>query len=173
MIIFLCGLPTVGKTLFGKALAKYLSVSFFDVDDLIVSNYGNKLYPSACEIFQAIGEREFTKLENTALRSPCLDNSVTSLGGGTIMHQEACDIIKHRGTLVYLSLPMAQIRERLLKRGLPERLKRAPNMEEILQQRIERMQRICDYHFPIDELNLLDERSLFSACESFTTLLNQ
>lgn len=46
-------------------------------------------------------------------------------------------------------------------------------MEEILQQRIERMQRICDYHFPLDEVDLLDERSLLSACESLNTLLNQ
>ncbi|AEB55733.1 MULTISPECIES: shikimate kinase [Chlamydia] len=173
MNIFLCGLPTVGKTLFGKALAKYFSTSFFDVDDLIVMNYGNKLHSSACEIFQAVGEQEFTKLEIEALRSISLDNSVTALGGGTIMHQEACDIIKNRGLLVYLSLPIAQICERLLKRGLPERLKQAPNMEEILQQRIERMQRICDYHFPLDEVDLLDERSLLSACESLNTLLNQ
>ncbi len=163
----------MGKTLFGKALAKYFSISFFDVDDLIVSNYGNKLHSSVCGIFQAIGEQEFTKLEIEALHSLSLDNSVTALGGGTIMHQKACDIIKNRGPLVYLSLPIAQIRERLLKRGLPERLKRAPNMEEILQQRVGRMQRICDYHFPLDDVNLLDECSLLSACESFNTLLNQ
>ncbi|EPP32893.1 shikimate kinase family protein, partial [Chlamydia psittaci 84-8471/1] len=49
--------------MFGKALAKYFSTSFFDVDDLIVMNYGNKLHSSACEIFQAVGEQEFTKLE--------------------------------------------------------------------------------------------------------------
>ncbi|WP_375793102.1 shikimate kinase [Chlamydia sp. 12-01] len=173
MNLFLCGLPTVGKTLLGRALANYLSTSFFDVDDLIVSNYGNKLYSSACEIFQAVGEEKFTSLEIEALHSLPLDNDIVALGGGTIMHQKAYDIIKDRGTLVYLSLPITEIYKRLLKRGLPERLKRAPNVEEILQQRIDHMQRVANYSFPLDHVDLLDEHSLLSACKSLNTLLNQ
>ncbi|WP_117274479.1 shikimate kinase [Chlamydia poikilotherma] len=173
MNLFFCGLPTVGKTLLGRAFANYLSISFFDIDDLIVSNYGNELYSSGCEIFQAVGDEVFASLEIEALRSLPLDNSVVALGGGTIMHQEACTIIKNRGILIYLSLPLVEIHKRLLKRGLPERLKRATNVEEILQQRIDHMQRVANYSFPLDDVDLLDEHSLLSACKSLNTLLNQ
>nr|WP_238374149.1 shikimate kinase [Chlamydia caviae] len=162
----------MGKTLLGRALANYLSISFFDTDDLIVSNYDNGLYSSAGEIFQAVGEEAFATLEVEALRSLPRDNSVTALGGGTIMHQEAYDIIKHRGTLIYLSLPVTEIYQRLLKRGLPERLKHTPNVEEILKQRINRMQRVANYNFSLNHIDLFDERSLLSACESLNILLN-
>lgn len=158
--------------MFGKAFAKYLSISFFDIDDLIVSNYSNKLYSSAREVFQAVGEKEFASLEVQALLALPPNHSIIALGGGTIMHQEAFDIIKNKGTLVYLSLPITDIYKRLLQRGLPARFEKAASVKEVLQQRINRMQCIADYHFPLNHVNLLDEHSLSSACESLNTLLN-
>ncbi len=89
------------------------------------------------------------------------------------MLQETYDIIKGKGILVYLSLSLSIIRERLIKRGLPERLKTAKNLDEVLQQRIDRMQRIADYLFPIDHVDLLNEESLLTACKSLDTLLSK
>ncbi|ANG65803.1 shikimate kinase [Chlamydia gallinacea] len=172
MNIFLCGLPTVGKTRFGQVLAQYLSFPFFDTDDLILHSYGENQYPSIKKIFQAVGEKTFSSWEIAILRSLSMDKSVVSLGGGTLLHQEAVSLIKNKGTLVLLSLPLPRICERLKHRGVPERLKSSQDLMHTLQERIDFMHRVVDYQFPMAEVDLSKETSLFSACKSFLKLLN-
>lgn len=57
MNIFLCGLPTVGKTRFGQVLAQYLSFPFFDTDDLILHSYGENQYPSIKKFFRQLEKK--------------------------------------------------------------------------------------------------------------------
>ncbi|EPP36049.1 Shikimate kinase [Chlamydia avium] len=172
MNIFLCGLPTVGKTRFGKVLAKYLSLPFVDIDDLILHTQEGKKYGSIKKIFQAFGEKKFSSWEIDMLRSLSLDKSIVALGGGTIMHQEASSIIKKKGTLVYLSLPLPMICERLKHRGLPERLKHTHDLMHALQKRVNFMHRIVDYQFSMEKIDFSQEQSLICTCNSFLRLLN-
>lgn len=171
MNIFLCGLPTVGKTRFGQALAQYLSFPFLDTDDLVLRTYAEKKQKSIKHLFQAVGETTFSSWEVDILRSLSLPQSIIALGGGTLLHPEAGPVIKSKGPLVFLSLPLFMILERLKNRGIPERLKHTQNLTCALQKRIDFMYLLVDYCFPMGNVDFSKEQSLLFACESFTKLL--
>ncbi|WP_100934106.1 shikimate kinase [Candidatus Chlamydia corallus] len=174
MRIILCGLPTSGKSSLGKALAKFLQLRFYDLDDLVLSNYGGELYSTSTEIYNAYGDLGFSECEAHVLESLPLEDCVISLGGGTLMYEHSCQVIKNRGTLVFLSLELPLVYKRLEERGLPERLKEATKrkpLSEILTERVDRMKEIADYIFPVDHVDYSSESALEQACRDLITLL--
>ena len=62
--IFLCGLPSVGKTSFGKVLAQSLSLPFFDTDHLLSARFQGD---SPKTIYQRYGEEGFCQEEFLSL----------------------------------------------------------------------------------------------------------
>ncbi|AAD19175.1 shikimate kinase [Chlamydia pneumoniae TW-183] len=174
MTIILCGLPTSGKSSLGKALAKFLNLPFYDLDDLIVSNYSSALYSSSAEIYKAYGDQKFSECEARILETLPPEDALISLGGGTLMYEASYRAIQTRGALVFLSVELPLIYERLEKRGLPERLKEAMKtkpLSEILTERIDRMKEIADYIFPVDHVDHSSKSSLEQASQDLITLL--
>ncbi|SPN74142.1 Shikimate kinase,shikimate kinase,Shikimate kinase [Chlamydia serpentis] len=158
----------------GKALAKSLQVAFYDLDDLVVSNYSKGLYSTSTEIYKAYGDLGFSHCEAEILKSISLEEGVLSLGGGTLMYEHSCQAIKNKGPLVFLSLHLTLVCQRLEKRGLPERLKEATKTKpliEILTERTNRMQQLADYIFPVDHVDYTSENSLEQACQELLNLL--
>lgn len=107
---------------------------------------------------------------NVLLSSP-YEISVVSLGGGTVMQKSAYQIINSKGILIFLSTPLPVIYQRLSQRGLPERLKTASNLEEVMHKRVAYMEEISDYVFRMDDIDILSEQELLSACESLVNKL--
>ncbi len=90
------------------------------------------------------------------------------------MYEHSCQVIKNRGTLVFLSLELPLVYKRLEERGLPERLKEATKrkpLSEILTERVDRMKEIADYIFPVDHVDYSSESALEQACRDLITLL--
>lgn len=139
------------------------------MDALLIRHYGSDLYPSPQALFKQFGEEQFSSWEIEILRSLTTENTIISLGGGTIMLEEAHAIVKQKGILIYLSLPLSLILERLQRRGLPERLKNRTH--STLQNRIDFMCTVFDYHFPMDGVDLSDTHSLHTACKHLHSLL--
>ena len=83
--IFIYGPPGVGKSTIGKQLALDLKLLFIDLDRVIEINAGM----SIPQIMEYRGESGFRDLESAALKA--LEDeieSVVSLGGGALLHDE-------------------------------------------------------------------------------------
>ena len=81
--ITLIGYMCVGKTTVGKALAKELGVTFYDLDWYIEERFHTKV----ARIFAEEGEARFRDLERRMLHEVAeFENIVLSCGGGTPCH---------------------------------------------------------------------------------------
>jgi len=97
--ILLIGPMGSGKTSVAKLLAKNLDKKFLDTDEEVIQKTGVDI----AYIFDMEGEEGFRKRECLALKE-CLNdnNTVLSTGGGVVLSKENRDLLKDRGTVVYL-----------------------------------------------------------------------
>lgn len=153
MKIYLTGFTGCGKSTIGKQLAELLDLPFLDLDEYIESRVGKPIR----EIFSEDGERSFRELEHDALETIASseENTVVSLGGGTMCTEENLDIILRSGISIYLKrtdefywmqIPFL-IKERPLFSGLNEKEAR------------------------IKVNHLLSQRERFYACSQLQTLV--
>jgi shikimate kinase len=99
MRIYLIGLMGSGKTTAGKALAKKLSFTFLDLDELIEENTGF----SIADYFAKFGENQFRLVEKECLQKTfSFENAVISTGGGTPCFFNNMDDILLHGISFYL-----------------------------------------------------------------------
>lgn len=130
--IILCGLPGTGKSETGKRLAARLGAEYIDTDVYLEKFYkkltGNGL--TCRELYRIVGEKKFRELENQLFRSwEKIENSILSIGGGTLDHPDNIPILKQIGPIVYLKNHRRVIFERLIKKGLPSYLDAANPFE--------------------------------------------
>lgn len=108
--IFICGFMGAGKSTTGRALARKLEMSFWDIDDFIEEQAGQ----SIPEIFETEGEQGFRSREQSAVLDIIRQKKgVIALGGGTLQSQHLLDHIKVNGLLVYINTPMDEIIARI------------------------------------------------------------
>ncbi len=115
--IILIGMPSSGKSTAGQALAKALGYDFVDADGLIRRQEGATLE----QIIARVGREGFHQIENDVLCAINTHRSVIAPGGSAIYHPRAMEHLRSLGTVVYLSLPLKTITERLgdlTKRGV-------------------------------------------------------
>lgn len=108
-IILLGGMGS-GKSTVGWRLAKAIGYGFLDFDRIIETKQKKKIV----EIFDAVGETEFRRMERelvTSLRD--IRSHVLSLGGGTVMDDESWEMLRRMGTTVWLNPPPEEIARRL------------------------------------------------------------
>ena len=101
MHIFLTGFMGVGKTTIGKELSTELSLPYVDLDEYIEQEYGDTI----STIFEKEGELYFRKLEKDCLSKILKskkEQTVISLGGGTIASMYNWKLILGSGISVYL-----------------------------------------------------------------------
>lgn len=99
MNIILSGLRGSGKSKIGQLLAKELSFNFVDLDKEIEKSENM----TTREVYQKHGWQYFREKEKAAVKKLVeLDNTVISLGGGTIVDPENQKILKDLGTIIYL-----------------------------------------------------------------------
>ena len=97
--IILIGYMGAGKTTVGKALAKDLGVTFYDLDWYIET----RMRRTVKQIFDQEGEEGFRRIEHNMLHEVAeFENVVLSCGGGTPCFFDNIDYMNRQGQVVYL-----------------------------------------------------------------------
>lgn len=107
--VVLIGMPGAGKSTIGVLLAKSLLYSFTDTDLIIQSKYGTSL----CDIIEKEGTQGFLDIENEIIASCDFCNCVVATGGSAVYGEDAMRKLKENGTVVYLKLPVEELKKRL------------------------------------------------------------
>ena len=116
----LIGMPGSGKTTIGQLLAKRTGRQFIDTDDMIRVYTGRSLQ----DIVDNDGHLALRAIEEEVVRSLDCNDCVISTGGSAVYSDRAMQHLKKIATIIYLSLPLAVIEERIRDldtRGLAKR----------------------------------------------------
>ena len=107
--IYLVGLMGAGKTTIGRALARSLSMPFYDSDKAIEDHTGVTI-PT---IFEYEGEEGFRVREQSAIEQLTrLDGIVLATGGGAIIKEQNRVALRQHGFVVYLQCSVDKILQR-------------------------------------------------------------
>jgi shikimate kinase len=107
--IVLIGMPGAGKSTVGKALARRLDLDFVDTDDLIA----HREHCRPQEVLDRYGAAGFREREEKALLSCAAPRAVIATGGSAVYSARAMEHLRSLGTLVFLNLPLDDIRKRI------------------------------------------------------------
>lgn len=158
-----------GKTTFGRALAKELSMQFIDLDFYIEQRFRM----SIARIFEQRGEAGFRDMESRMLREVGeFEDVVVSCGGGTPCFCGNMDYMLSRGLTVWLTASVERITDRLVINNAARPLMRGKNRAEIelavvagLEQRTQVYSRAL-IHFSGE--NLEDRRQISTSVGKFS-----
>ena len=104
--IVLIGMPGVGKTSTGEALAKLLNRPWIDTDFLIKQ----KAHCEVATYLQAHGEVAFRRLEHEVIQEiSSMSGAVISCGGGVVVTPANYQLLRQNGKLVYLTRPLEEL----------------------------------------------------------------
>jgi shikimate kinase len=107
--IFLVGMMGAGKTTVGRALAQRLRMPFVDTDRVMVERTG---VPVAT-IFEIEGEDGFRRRESALLAElAAADSQVIATGGGAVLADGNRELMRRRGTVIYLRAQVDALWER-------------------------------------------------------------
>lgn len=155
--IILIGFMGSGKTSVGKRLAKKLSCSFQDTDQLIEEKSGITIK----HMFETKGEEYFREYETNLLRElkANLKNTVLSTGGGMPLREQNAELLKQLGHVIYLKVQADTVLKRLeddLSRPLLQQGDRRMRIEQLLTERAPRYERAA-YHIVETDGKSVDE----------------
>ena len=115
--IVLIGMPGVGKTSTGEALAKLLNYPWIDTDFLIKQ----RAHCEAATYLQTHGEAAFRHLEHEVIQEiSSMSGSVISCGGGVVVTPSNYQLLRQNSKLVYLTRPLEDLA--IVSRPLSERM---------------------------------------------------
>ena len=147
--IILIGMPAVGKSTIGVLLAKTLILSFTDTDLLIQEKYKKSL----CDIIKDNGTKAFLNIEEDIILNADFKNSVIATGGSAVFGERAMNQLKENGVIVYLSLPIDEIKRRIgdiKSRGVV--LTNGNTVDDIFKERKPLYEKYADIRFDCDNL---------------------
>ena len=104
--LVLVGMPSCGKTTFGKILSAELNKSFIDTDEEIIKRSGMPI----SEIFEKFGEKYFRDLESEVLNDlSAYQGMVIATGGGAILREENVNALKQNGKIIFIDRPLSML----------------------------------------------------------------
>jgi shikimate kinase len=102
-------MPGAGKSTVGVLLAKWTARDFVDTDVLIQASQQRSLQ----DIVDKEGHQVLRQVEEQALLALNLENHVIATGGSAVYSEPAMAHLKRNGVVVFLSVGLARLRERL------------------------------------------------------------
>ena len=116
--IYLTGFMGSGKSVKGRTLAGVMKRRFVDMDDELERSFGMPI----SEVFIHHGEPAFRKAETKLLkRLARRKRLVVATGGGVPATPENVAAMRRSGTVIYLSVPLGEIRARLTTEDIRRR----------------------------------------------------
>ena len=107
--VFLIGMMGSGKTTLGRALAQRLELPFVDTDKVLVERTGVPV----TTIFEIEGEEGFRRRESAVLAELAEGEArVVATGGGAVLAAANRELMRSRGTVVYLRARLEHLWER-------------------------------------------------------------
>lgn len=149
--IILIGMPGAGKSTVGVVLAKKLGYAFVDADLVIQSREGKLLH----EIIAERGVESFWRVEESVGESMEARRTVIATGGSAVYGPKAMAHYKQIGTVVYLALPLSEIRERLgdlNERGVT--LREGQDLTGLYEERVPLYEKYADYRVDCEGLSI-------------------
>lgn len=102
-LIFLVGMPGVGKTFWGQTWAAQHGWGFADLDDHVTLMTGFTIP----QIFTSVGEDGFRAIEAVVLEETIKGsgrtNTVIATGGGTPIYGDNMDVMRAAGCVIFLT----------------------------------------------------------------------
>ena len=133
-----------GKSTIGRRVADRMSMDFVDCDKELEERLGVEVGL----IFDIEGESGFRERETRMLSELCnRKGTVIATGGGVVMSEDNCKIIRERGFVVYLETPVDQQLSRLYldkKRPLLQTSDRREKLEMLAAERNPRYLELAD-----------------------------
>lgn len=154
--IYLVGMPGSGKSTFGVELAKAMNTLFVDLDKEIEASEKKDI----SRIFTEKGEGYFRNVESKHLNklSETEESFIMSTGGGTPCFHNGMNVMKERGVVVYLDVPIESLIKRLEKTDLSTRPKFEENSDinrqlaDLYKERVSTYQ-MADIVIQVDEID--------------------
>lgn len=103
--IVLIGMPGCGKTTFGKRLARRLSLSFYDADEVLEQREQRTIknfFAESEDAFRAAETRTLAYLSE-------LEGVIIATGGGAVKRAENMELLKRKGVVVFIDRKPEQI----------------------------------------------------------------
>ena len=158
--LILIGPMGSGKTTIGRTVAKRLSLTFRDTDQVIESETGKKV----SEIFLDEGEDKFRLLEKAVLRQELLtDDTILALGGGAPISIDAQSALRAIASpVIYFDISLASVAPRIgFNRDRPLLLNNPRGQwETLMQERRPIYESIADFVIDVNaksEQEIVDE----------------
>lgn len=109
-MLAIVGMPCSGKSTIGKRLANRLHRPFIDLDAAIETRLGCSIR----QFFAQHGEEKFRDIESDMVEKMSrINRCVLSTGGGTVLRKQNREILKQRGTVLYLYATPEQLLPRI------------------------------------------------------------
>ena len=168
--IILIGYMCAGKTTVGKALAKELGRTFYDLDWYVEERFHKKVP----QIFAEEGEARFRDLERRMLHEVAeFENIVLSCGGGTPCHFDNMDYMNSVAETYYLkATPETLIQHIAISRGERPLLKgKSPEeLREFVNTQLAEREPYYEKAQHIVDINVLDS---FDKIKDIVSLIKQ
>ena len=141
MTITLIGMPAVGKSCMGRAIAKHFNMKLIDGDKVIERVEGRRLQ----QIMDEEGLSGFKTIEERVLLSIKDDNIVFTPGGSAVYYPDVMEQFKKSGIVVYLYASAKVISNRMVdfsQRGVV--LEEGMTMQDLYNQRAPLFEKYAD-----------------------------
>ena len=107
--IILIGMPAVGKSTIGSAIARKMGMKYIDTDDVIRKSCMLTLP----EIIEKHGMEKFKIIEDRVLSQIDTAKTIISTGGSAVYGENAMRHLKESGIVLYLKISFEEISKRL------------------------------------------------------------
>ena len=153
--IILIGMPGAGTSTMGVVLAKIAGMDFLDCDLLIQNRHHKTLQ----RLIDELGPEGFIELENEALKTIDVEDTIISTGGSACYSDEAMNYLRSIGTVVFLDISFEELRRRLGdldERGVVMRGGAGMTLRALYDERQPLYEQYADYVADVEGLSITD-----------------